>query len=76
MDRFVGYIVKNLVEHPDAVEVRCFEGEKEILVELRVADEDMGKVVGSKGKTINALRTIVMMVAARLGRRVRLELME
>ena len=76
MEAFVGYIVKNLVECPDDVDVRCFEGDKDLLVEVRVNGDDVGKVVGGKGKTINAIRTIAMMVAARLGRRVRVELIE
>lgn len=76
MKEFIEYIVKNLVEKPENVDVRCFEGERGIVVEVRVGPEDMGKVVGRKGVTIKALRTIAMMVCARLGHRVRLELLE
>ncbi len=76
MKEFIEYIVKNLVEKPDSVDVRCFEGDRGIVVEVRVGPEDMGKVVGRKGTTIKALRTIAMMVCARLGHRVRLELVE
>jgi predicted RNA-binding protein YlqC (UPF0109 family) len=76
MKEFIEYLVKNLVDQPDKVDVRCFENERGIIVEVRVGPDDVGKVVGRKGVTIKALRTISMMVCARLGRRVRLELVE
>ena len=76
MKPFVEYIIKNLVEQPNAVDVRCFEGERGVMVEVRVAAQDVGKVVGRRGNTINALRTIATMACARLGRRVRIELIE
>jgi len=76
MKEFIEYIVKNLVDSPDQVDVRCFEGEKGVTVELRVGSGDVGKVVGRKGLTIKALRTIVMTACARLGSRVRVELVE
>ena len=76
MKDFVEYIVKNLVEHHDAVQIECFEGERGMIVEIRVHADDVGKVVGKKGSIINAIRTISMMVCARLGRKVRVELVE
>ena len=76
MKEFIEYLVKNLVDAPDAVDVRCVEGERGTIVEVRVDHADIGKVVGRKGLTIKSLRTIAMMVYARLGRRVRIELIE
>jgi len=76
MKDFVEYIVKNLVEHPDDVKIECFEGERGMIVEIRVHQEDVGKVVGKRGATINAIRTIAMTVCARLGRKVRVELID
>lgn len=76
MEEFIAYIVKNLVENPNDVNVRCYENEKGIIVEIRVGNGDIGKVIGLKGLTIKALRTIATTVCARLGRRVRLELVE
>lgn len=76
MKEFIEYIVKNLVDNPENVDVRCFDGEKGVVVEVRVANGDVGKVVGRKGMTIKALRTIVITACARLGRRVRLEIIE
>lgn len=76
MKEFIEYLIKNLVDRPENVDVRCFEGERGMIVEVRVGSDDIGKVVGRKGATIKALRTIAMMVCARLGRRVRIELVE
>jgi len=76
MKEFIEYIVKNLVDSPQNVDVRCFDNDKEVIVEVRVGAGDVGKVVGRKGMTIKALRTIVMTACARLGRRVRLNIIE
>lgn len=77
MEQFIEYIVKNLVDKPDSVQVACRDGsDKGVVVELRVDPDDVAKVVGRKGRTINALRTISMMACARLGCRVRIELVE
>lgn len=76
MKEFVEYIVKNLVDKPENVAVKCYEAEKEVVVEVRVDSEDVGKVVGRKGLTIKALRTIIVTACARLGHRVIVELVE
>lgn len=76
MKEFIEYIIKNLVDSPESVDIRCFDGEKGVIVEVRVGAGDVGKVVGRKGMTIKALRTIVMSACARLGRRVRLDIIE
>ena len=52
-------LVKALVEHPDEVVVTPLEGEGTIVFEVQVNPEDVGKIIGKKGKTINALRTII-----------------
>ncbi|MBS0630031.1 MAG: KH domain-containing protein [Verrucomicrobia bacterium] len=74
MKEFFDYIVKNLVDQPDAVDIQIVEGEKGTLIEVRVAPEDVAKVVGRKGRIINSLRTLAITVGARFGQRVRLEL--
>lgn len=74
MKEFFDYLVKNLVDQPDAVTIDVVEGENGTLIEVRVSPEDVAKVVGRKGRIINSLRTIAMTVGARLGLRVRLEL--
>jgi uncharacterized protein len=76
MKDFIEYIVKNLVDQPDDVAIQCFEGERGMIVEIKVGQPDIGKVIGSRGNTIKALRTISTMVGARLGKKIRVELIE
>jgi uncharacterized protein len=76
MKEFVAYLIKNLVDLPDAVDVNINEGEQGTVVEIKVSPQDIGKVVGRQGRTIKALRTIAMTVGARVGRRVRVEVVQ
>jgi uncharacterized protein len=75
MKEFIAYLIKNLVDQPDAVDVKVIDKEDGTLIEVRVSSEDVAKIVGKQGRTIKSLRTIVMTVGARFGRRVRLELL-
>ncbi len=74
MKEFIAYLIKNLVELPADVQVEVIDKEQGVLVEVRVSSQDVARVVGKQGRTINALRTIAMIVGARFGRKVRLEL--
>ncbi len=74
MQEFVAYLVKNLVDQPDNVAVQVFEGTKSTIIEVKVAQDDVAKLVGRQGRTIKALRTIALTVGARFERRVKLEL--
>ncbi len=76
MKEFIEYIIKNLVDRPEAVEVKCYDEEKIMQIEVRVDSNEIGKVVGRKGATIKAIRMIAMTACARLGYRVRVELVE
>jgi predicted RNA-binding protein YlqC (UPF0109 family) len=76
MKDFVAYLIKNIVDLPDAVDVTMNEGEQGTVVEIKVSPQDVGKVVGRQGRTIKALRTIAMTVGARVGRRVRVEVVQ
>lgn len=76
MKDFIAYLIKNLVDQPDSVEVQIFDGQQGTVVEVKVSAEDIAKVVGKQGRTIKSLRTIAMTVGARFGRRVRLELIQ
>jgi uncharacterized protein len=76
MEDFIAYIIKNIVDAPEAVQVACKQNGEEMILEVRVAEKDIAKVIGRKGKTIQSLRTIVATAAARLGFRFRLELAE
>ncbi len=74
MKDFIAYLIKNLVDQPDAVDVQVVEGQEGTMIEVRVSQADVAKIVGKQGRTIKSLRTIAMTVGARFGRRVRLEL--
>jgi predicted RNA-binding protein YlqC (UPF0109 family) len=76
MEEFVAYLVKNMVNQPEMVDVRSMEGQGGFLIEIRVAPEDVGKVVGRKGNVIRSLRTLAMVIGARMGRRVHLEVVQ
>jgi len=72
----VEYIAKALVDHPDQVRVSEIEGEKTSVIELSVAKEDLGKVIGKQGRTARAMRVILGAVSASLGKRSVLEIIE
>lgn len=76
MKDFVAYIVKNLVDHPEKVQINEIGGTQTLIIELAVEKSDIGKIIGKKGKTINAIRTLLMSVASRNGIRVNLEIIE
>jgi predicted RNA-binding protein YlqC (UPF0109 family) len=76
MKEFVEYIVKNLVDHPDKVRINEIGGTQTLIIELGVEKADIGKIIGKKGKTINAIRTLLISVASRNGVRVNLEILE
>jgi predicted RNA-binding protein YlqC (UPF0109 family) len=76
MKDFVEYIIKNLVDNPDDVKINEVGGTQTLILELSVKKEDIGKIIGKKGKTINAIRTLLMSVASRNGVRVNLEILE
>lgn len=76
MEEFIGYLVKNMVNEPDQVDIKKIEGENGWLVEIRVAPDDVGKVVGRKGNVIRSLRTLAVTVGARLGKKVHLEIVQ
>lgn len=73
MDEFLAYLVKNVVTDPESVQVRSETGPDGTLFTIRVAPQDVGKVVGRKGNVIRSLRTLAGVIAARLGFRVQVE---
>lgn len=75
MEHFIAYLIKNLVEDGDAVSVSSRETDEGIFLEISVADADMARVIGKKGRMIHALRTIALAAGARFGCCVRLELL-
>ncbi len=76
MKDLVKYIAQALVDNPEVVEVSEVEGEKTSVMELRVAKEDLGKVIGKQGKTAKAMRTILSAASAKLHKRTVLEIIE
>ena len=69
-------MVKALVDKPEEVDLKEVEGEKTTVLELRVAKEDLGKVIGKQGKTAKAMRTILNATATKLKKRAVLEIIE
>ena len=76
MKELVTYLAKSLVNHPDAVEVTETQGETASVLELRVAKEDLGRVIGKQGRTAKSIRTILNAAASRTNRKVVLEIIE
>jgi len=76
MQAFVEYVVKGLVDRPDAVQVTPSERDGMTIYQLRVDPSDAGKVIGRKGNTIHALRSLLQVGAMKKGRRCTLELVE
>ena len=77
MKELLDYLARSLVDHPDEVEIEEFEEDDGTLVlELTVADEDYGKVIGRGGRTANALRLVVKAAAVREDRRVLVDIVD
>jgi uncharacterized protein len=74
MSEFVEYIAKRLVDHPEQVSLEQEEKENSIVVRLKVDQQDIGKVIGRKGRTAQSLRTLLAAVAAKDGKRAILEI--
>jgi hypothetical protein len=76
MKELIKYISQSLVDRPDQVEVTEVVGEQTSVIELRVAKEDLGKVIGKQGKTAKAIRTILSAASAKVHKRAVLEIIE
>lgn len=76
MKELIKYIAQALVDSPDKVEVTEVVGEQTSVIELRVAKEDLGKVIGKQGRTAKAIRTILSAASAKLNKRSVLEIIE
>jgi predicted RNA-binding protein YlqC (UPF0109 family) len=72
----VEYIVKTLVDDPSQVNISVVEGQKSTILELKVAPEDIGKVIGKRGRIAKAIRTVLMAATARSGKRTELEILD
>jgi uncharacterized protein len=76
MKDLIAYIAKALVDKPEDVQVSEIVGEQTSVIELRVAKEDLGKVIGKQGKTARAMRTILSAASTKLNKRSVLEIVE
>ncbi len=76
MKDLITVIVKALVDQPDEVSVNEIGGSHTIILEVRVAKMDMGKVIGKKGRTVNAIRTVLIAAAGKAKKRYVLEIIE
>ncbi|HLF86870.1 MAG: KH domain-containing protein [Nitrospirae bacterium] len=76
MKDLVEYIAKALVDKPSDVSVRETQGERTTIIELRVAQEDLGKVIGKEGRTARAMRIILSAAGTKMGKRCVLEILE
>lgn len=74
MKELVEIIAKSLVDNPDMVQVNEVAGEQSIILELKVAQEDMGKVIGKQGRIAKAIRTVVKAAAIKENKRVVVEI--
>lgn len=76
LKQLLEYIAKALVDNPDEVDVQQIEGERSIILELRVAPSDMGKVIGKQGRIAKAVRTVVSAAAVKENKRVMVEIIQ
>lgn len=76
IQELVEYITKSLVDDPNQVQVKMSENAHAVNVELQVAPEDMGRIIGKGGRVVNSLRTLVRIAAIRQGKRATLEILD
>jgi predicted RNA-binding protein YlqC (UPF0109 family) len=76
MKELIKYIAQALVDFPEQVEVSEVEGEQTSIIELKVAKEDLGKVIGKQGRTARSIRTILSAASAKIKKRSVLEIIE
>lgn len=76
MRELVEYLVRALVEEPDAVSVEEFEEDGDLVLEVSVADDDLGQVIGRGGRIANALRTVARAVGTREDRRIIIDILD
>lgn len=76
MKELLEYLARALVDKPDSVEVTAVEGERSIILQLRVDPEDVGKVIGKKGRIAQAMRTLIKASATKEGRNAIVEIID
>ena len=76
MRELVEFLARSVVDDPEAVSVEEYDEDEELVLELHVADDDLGRVIGREGRVAKAIRTIARAAAAKDGRRVSVEIVE
>ena len=76
MKDLIEHIAQALVDHPEQVSVRTLEGNRTSVLELKVAKEDVGKVIGKQGRTAQSMRVLLNAVSSKLNKRFLLEILE
>lgn len=76
MEDLLAYLARGLVDRPDEVSVESFEEDDALVLELRVAEDDTGKVIGRNGRTVNAIRTVMRACGARQDQRVLVDVVD
>lgn len=76
LESLIAYLAKSLVDRPEQVTLRLASSDGGFTYELQVAPEDVGKVIGRDGRTVNAMRTLLASAAQRLGYKARLEILD
>jgi len=76
MDELVEFVAKSLVDHPDEVHVRTRERDQQTVLELEVAPDDLGKVIGRQGRTARAIRTLLAAAGQKSRRRYTLDILD
>ncbi len=76
MKEILETVIRNLVSEPESISINEVQGEQSVVFEIRVAEKDMGKVIGKEGKVAKAIRTIIKAVAAKEDKRVTVEFID
>ena len=76
MKELIKYIVQALVDHPEQIDISETVGEQSTVLEIKVAKEDMGKIIGKQGRTAQAMRTILNAVSAKVKKRTIMEIID
>lgn len=73
---FIEYVARALVDEPDEVSITAVEGEQSLILELKVAQDDIGKIIGKKGRIAHSIRILLNAISMKTGKRVNLHILD